>query len=360
MKLKNYLRIGLFLSGFLLLNHFLGDWFVAWSRAESKDGITIRDFEAVQGELSFVVLGDSHPKEGFMAAKIPHGYNFSSSAESYIVTYYKLKYYFERGDFHPDVALVPIDLHNFSSVRLDVLLSKDPAYWKQYVNYLQYGWETNQLQTMPETFLQSRFALLGGLDVCLEEIFNPSQLTLVAGFMSSEGKFSENSLDIREERIQRKVDSQFKGYDYMDETLVMYFLRVIDLLEEYDVTPVLVYYPITEGYFEGASLYVPVEDHIANVQDLLEEDPSVVLLDYHDLYFHHLEYFSDPDHLNIWGAEIFTEQVIEDLENINLLTVEEVGGKSEVLFAESGRKLTKQIDCLTGVFPAISFMKDLV
>lgn len=325
MSRRDFLKLFIFILIFLGINKGTGDLFVSWSRSKTKDGITIREFELVQDTVKVVILGDSHSKEGVMASNIDAGYNLSSSAESYIATYYKMKYYLEQGHFHPEIAVLPIDLHSFSSLGESRLYSKDPAFWDKYVSYIDFEWKANTYQALPLLMTEAKFGILGGLDVLASEIEKKSTPTLVAGYFPSEKRFSEYSMDTRIERTDLRVEYQFSDYDYMDGVMVDYFWLLLDLLNTYGVKTVLVFFPITEYYYERVSDYLPVEDHITMVKSLLTEYPSVKIFDYHDLFFGHLEYFSDADHLNVYGAEIFTQKLIEDLTAVGVQPVASMG-----------------------------------
>jgi hypothetical protein len=268
------------------------------------------------------ILGDSHPQKSVMAGKIDGGYNLSTSAESYIFTYFKVKYYIAQDNFHPSVAVIPIDLHSFSSFRLTRVESQDPAFWSRYVDYLEYGWETRTLESLFPTMIKAEFALLGGLDVIMGLFWpldNPDSEPLIAGYLPQEDDFSAFTLDERLDRAEERVVFHFSGYTYMEEILVEYFLRLVELLDSHGVKVVLVYYPVTEYYHDLAGEYNPVNEHLATVEYLVADLQPELILDYHNLFFGQPEYFSDSDHLNVRGAEIFTDLLQEEIANAGLL-----------------------------------------
>jgi hypothetical protein len=104
----------------------------------------------------------------------------------------------------------------------------------------------------------------------------------------------------------------------MDSLMVAYFYRLVELLDAYNVRVALVWYPVTEYYYEAMGEYIPVEDHLAAVENILEDQQVGLILDYHDMFIAQPEYFSDSDHLNVNGAEILTDLLVEDLTEAGL------------------------------------------
>ena len=317
MKPRDFFRIAGFILIFLVINKILVARFVPWSRAPYEYEITRRGFEEVQDEIEVIILGDSHPQKSVMAEKIDNGYNFASSAESYIFTYYKLQHYLENGTFQPSVAVVPIDMHSFSSFRLRRAESQDPAFWTQYVDYLEVGKESGAFWAFFKNRLLAEFGLIGGFDSSLALSHPPeppAASKMTAGYLKAKEDFSAAPLEERLARTEERAAFHFSGYSYMEETLVDYFLRLLDLLESHGVQVVLVWYPVTEGYYEQAARYIPADSHLEAVRELIADRARLPVYDYHDLFWEHPGYFSDSDHLNGMGAEVFTEVLIQDLE----------------------------------------------
>lgn len=325
MKPRDFFRFTAFILLFLLVNKILTAWFVPWSRAPYEYETTRRGFESVQQDLSVVILGDSHPQKDFMAEKLHRGYNFASSAESYIFTYYKIRHYLEEGPFQPSLAVVPIDMHSFSSFRLTRALTQDPAFWNRYVDYLEVGRESGLFWPYFSNRILGEFALIGGLDAAAAVLWPtepPTATVMTAGYLRTEEDFSGSSEDERWARAEERAAFHFSGYTYNEATLVTYFYRLLDLLESHGVEVVLVWYPVSEEYYLESSSYIPAESHLESVKSLLSDHSPALVLDYHDLFFGRPELFSDSDHLNARGAETLTNQFIQDLEGAGLLSFE--------------------------------------
>ena len=324
MKSRNFLRIVIFIVGLFLIGQLVGRQFVRWSRADINYSITHSEFVAMQDKVWMVVLGDSHPQKGVKTPDIPGAYTLATSSESYPFTYYIMKYYLEEMDFHPKVAVLTIDPNGFISSRMNGIKRRDPAFWDFYVNYLEIDATTEEFADYLPTIVEAKLSFLGGWDVTMNQLWPlESQVSdyQELGFISLESRMSDMAeWKIRQDGIAR-ADKHFDG-KYLDEALVTYFLKLIDLLQAHDVDVVLVWYPMSDGYYEGMNQYLSGEEHLSKVEELLGDRQVDLILDYHDFFFGQPEYFADPDHLNKWGAAIFTEDLYANLIEAGLVPPE--------------------------------------
>lgn len=321
MNRKDFSRIVLFIAIFVLVELSLNALFVKWSRTRLGYKKTRTSFEMVQDQVSIVIIGDSHPEYAVQPYQFENGYNFATAAENYFLQYYKMKHYLDGGEFHPDIVVVPIDPHLFLSSQLDKVGGHDPAFWIEYVDYIDLGHQTGTLQNQLVTILKARFSLAGGLRVLKMVLWQDREreaVPKISGFDPWERDFSSLSeKDQKQESINRAT-FQFRRHQYLDENAILYFCKLIDLLEEKDSQVVLVWYPTTGTYLESVENYIDVDAHLDHVKALLSDHPSVLLLDYHDLLPDHLEYYADPDHLNGLGSEKFTQILVDDLMDVGL------------------------------------------
>lgn len=227
-----------------------------------------------------------------------------------------MKYYLKEKDFKPDVAVVEIDPIGFMGGQINALSMRDPAYWDRYVNYLAIDANTEGVGDLIPTYIQAKISLLGSWDVVLERFWPIEKLApepLEFGFVP----LKRTLVDLNEQKFERagtqRAEAHFSEGNYLDETMVTYFLKLIDLLQAHDVRVILVWYPMTKPYYDGMERYVPGEEHINSVEALLGERQVDLILDYHDAYYGQPEYFADPDHLNLWGAEVLTQSILEEL-----------------------------------------------
>lgn len=324
MKRQDFLRMVVFILGFFLLNSSLSSMFYDWSRQSYDYEISRREFESVTEHVSVAILGDSHALRSVMAEKIEGGYNFAFTAESYFQTFYKVKYYLEKGTFHPDVVVLPIDLHTFTSNRLPLIKKQDPSFWVRYMNYIELGRSTDTLPQQISTLMQAYLPLSGGLETFGEVLWKKPYedlLPLASGFSGWTTDFSKYRRKKQVERSEVYAKLHLDAAVYISEDVVDYFYRLLDLLEANDIQVVLVWYPITDTYYEAAREYIQPDLHLEAVRALLVDARPALILDYHDIFDGRPHFFKDPDHVNIYGAEVVTDLLVEDLTAAGLLPV---------------------------------------
>lgn len=317
MKKKFFLQLILFGLLFIPLNHLVTRSYIRYTRQPFVYESSRRTFEQVQDEISLLVSGDSHPLSDFDDTLVPGAYNFATKGEGIMLNYYKLRYYLLKKDFQPEVVVLPIDLNAFSSYRTSRFSNQDPAFWAQYVDFIEFGREQGRLRFFALKRVQAEFAYLGGVEEVLDVLLSPEPWEvdeMTMGFLPSYGDFSALSVEDQTKVATGRTADHFGGSNPYDPLLAAYFNRLLDLLADEQVQVVLVWYPTTEAYYQQAGSYFPVDEHFAEVQSLLGDRDNVLWLDYHTLFYDQLEYFRDSDHLNVEGAQVFTEQLIQDLE----------------------------------------------
>ena len=311
------LRIVFFIAIFLLINHVIMRAYIRYTRQPFVYEGNRRGFEAVMADTSFLVLGDSHTLNSVYTPWIPGSYNFSTNGESYIHTYYKMRHYLKSDQLDLDVVVMPVSFHTFSGMRVDEFLKLDPAFWDQYVDYIQMGIETDRLWPFLLERVKAEFAYIGGLEEIFEIFYKTNfwlSNRLRQGYLLYNDSFSDQTEEEMTDAAVGRARYHYKGYDYIDPLVVDYFNRLLDLLEAEGVQVVLVNFPTSSPYQEVAAEYLPIEDHMAQMEALVEGRENVLLLDYHDMFADRLDVFRDADHLNTSGAKILTQRLLADLQ----------------------------------------------
>jgi hypothetical protein len=79
----------------------------------------------------------------------------------------------------------------------------------------------------------------------------------------------------------------------------------------------MVRYPMTREFHEEEIKIVPEKKLFAEIASITSKYPVFKgLFDYHNIFFDHPEYFFDPDHLNVKGSDLFTEQFARDMKSL--------------------------------------------
>jgi len=101
---------------------------------------------------------------------------------------------------------------------------------------------------------------------------------------------------------------------YFDPAIRVYFEKIMQLCQSHDVKVILLRIPMSKEFNEEEAKIVPVDKLYREVEEIASRYPVYQeILDYHDLFEDHPEYFFDPDHLNIRGSDLFTTRLADDL-----------------------------------------------
>jgi hypothetical protein len=317
-KINFVLRFFLFAAIFLVINHWVTRAYVRFTRQPYVYEQTRKGFEAVIDQTNLLVLGDSHPLHAVNTTMIPGGYNFASSGESYILTYYKMRRYLKSPRLDLDVVILPISMHTFSGYRRSEVGSQDPAFWAQYMDYIEIGRKQDQLGDFLKVRLAAEFAYLGGLEEVFEVIYASQDWEvdrIDQGYLNSDQRLSDRSSQEIAETAASRAEFHYQGVEHIDPLVVEYFNRLLDLFEAQDVQLVFVWYPATAEYTDAAAQYFPVANHLSEINALLAGRQDPIILDYHEIFYGQYEWFADNDHLNTAGAEILTQLLLADLKD---------------------------------------------
>lgn len=268
----------------------------------------------LRNEIQILFLGDSHILLGIDPAQIENSFNYASGGENYIQTYYKLDNLIKKG-FIPEIAILPIDLHSFSSfrsVRFD-----NEWYWRKFINFYKLAYQERKLSLLNNE-INGIFSFKGkGLQL-LKPVDFSKLSEIQRGYTPSEANFSkaENRLKVAAERVK----SHLEGCDAIDGSLLLYFYKILDLAEEQNIKVVLIKYPLTEEYYSSVKKYIPnEEEYYRSALSQINNYNNIYIFDYQLLYSNRPELFKDSDHLNSAGAAEFSKLLNKSLTDNNLM-----------------------------------------
>jgi hypothetical protein len=277
-------------------------------------------FDLKKNSVSILVAGDSHPQRDIDPEFLPGSFVVATSGENITQTYYRLRYYLEREQLNIKLVILPLDLHSFSDFRADRF--QHIEYWKKYIDYRELGILKGEPLEFLNYRLRGEFTYINGVQDLIDFAENQNDgensNKLIDGYLPQSGKTLTESPDgeVLEERLQR----HFLNRQVLYPESVDYLLRIIELLRNHDVQLALVRFPVPEIYYNGAKDYIDVDAYYARIdQILLANGYTMPVLDYHDLFSRHMEYFYDIDHLNTAGAVEFTKILFKDLEKLGYL-----------------------------------------
>ena len=302
------LLIGVFSLSFFLLNLFY-------------KYIVLNETVLYRAELQFieqgldakpVFMGDSHSQADIDPALFDDSFNYASSAESYFFTFHKLNFLLNKSSKLESLVL-PIDLHTFSPRWANTV--SDYWFWSDYVSYQDLSEWKEDLSYLNFLFMKN-FPLLGNGNLFLENMLVDSR-EVVSGHVLDFSliDFAELDEEGRRDQAKFRVDKHFDHSEIVfNEDLHDYFVKTVDLALDSDIDLVLLKFPISREYFDylNANYIEDIELFEENLLSPIDLE-RVKILDYRNVFFENPEYFSDPDHLNERGIEVFMSLLKEDL-----------------------------------------------
>lgn len=270
--------------------------------------------------IRILVAGDSHSRTSFNPDFLENSFVLASGGENIIETYYRLAYWITNEHADIDVVLLPIDLHSFSSFRSERILQ--PHFWRKYIDFIELSAVTGKPLDYLPIRLAGEFSYLDGVDETIEVYKYSKGLIhfseLLDGYVAVKSVPEYKFFPVVQ--VQDRLEIHFLDHDIFDEQLATYFLKTINMLAANDIMIVLVRYPVSRQYYTMAGKMVDIPAYDRQIEQLIEGNGiSVTVLDYHDLFWEDARYFTNPDHLNTKGAEVFTRILKTDLERLGLL-----------------------------------------
>ena len=267
-------------------------------------------------KINYALFGDSHARNGVNPGIIGSSFNFGTSAENYIETYYKLKKVIEIDNVKIETALFEVDPVTFSSLLTDKTRIFDDLYF--FHNFVPFAEVkrirgVSTLEMLKIYFSEVYFPAIGKGEDFINIFVTPKLTEVYLGWTKEYEDYT--SLDTKLIAL-KTYSKQFNNQEIISSISLEYFLKTLDLAKENNINIVFVKYPISKEYdevlvekgFDKDSYYKEI---FGEIEDKLGDNCRV--LDYYNLFFDHSEYFTNPDHLNYRGAEILSEKIKEDL-----------------------------------------------
>ena len=267
--------------------------------------------------ITYAFFGDSHFRDDINPGFINSSYNFATTAESFIETYYKLRRLVEKERISLNTLVIQLDLHSFSGAKSDDShLLTELWLFKEYIPYTTIAHLRNE--SVIAVFLKSWFPFIGNG----KEFFLPKPLTpLYLGWTNETGDFSQQD---KEEVAEIKYQKFFGGKEHIDRNSLVYFIKLLEYSAEHNLSLIFVKTPITQEYhnvlvahnISGDPYYDQFYTKIFTLINATIDTYTV--LDYYDDYSGQPHLYRDSNHFNFRGAEIFSKRLNKDLSSHSL------------------------------------------
>ena len=318
-KTRTILKITAFLAILALLHAGLREAYYVYITPQDDYLPRQKEFSEHPGAYDIVVWGDSHAMIAVQTKFLGNAANMSQLGEGYVIRYYKLRHNLRKNPGKITTLILPADLHSFSPAmggNYQVISSS------RYVNYADYMWHNGFSARALKNFIH--YYLFPYADL-IPELHKrlPRQQEERQSQRRQRIVRSLAETGVSQQQLQRVLRGHFgEQREWMSDTAFRYFQRMKALCQRNDIRVVFVRFPVSRLYFEAASEVVPVEEIDRFTQQLVDDWPGAILLDYRDLYFDRDDYFADLNHLNADGSKSFSLRVRDDLIRLGVLRAE--------------------------------------
>jgi len=295
-----FLFIGIFIVSFLFSS-------INYIYNKRVDKLTLNK------NISTLICGASHTMCALDDKIIPNSINMSLSAECYYYTYYSLRKILNN-DNNLKYILLGLSFSNFGE------------------NHDNRIYETKQIKNMyPRYFLiledREKLSLLKknptGLLKSIPFILKDTITTFLKPNKYINYPFwgyfhDRKNTNLSDTNIKAAIDRHYynPNSDLLQSfsTLQLeYLLKIIDLCSKKNIRLYLINTPVSDEYFSE----IPEEfiNHYYNIVKKLKSNRNVKILDYHN-YQLPKNCYGDADHLNSNGAKIFSEKIINEINDL--------------------------------------------
>lgn len=264
------------------------------------------DFKQKMKDTEVLILGDSHPEAAIMPERMESAkvYNFASSGESYIQTYYKLRKIIDK---MPQLRIVvlPFDPHSFSPKRETRFTNY--RYWSQYIDFFGSADLYRKRELQEEWLIREVVPYFNGKEKIIQSIKSHLENGLTPiedGYRPHTADFSYLDKKERKARAENMIKYQIGNSKPVSGILWRYFNMTIQLAKNKGIEVIIVSYPLTDEYLQSVN-------ERPNIKITNYPDPpgSLVYFDYSGFFKGKTNLFHDPNHLNNKGAKIFTQEL---------------------------------------------------
>ncbi|MFH1120811.1 MAG: hypothetical protein V1775_13390 [Bacteroidota bacterium] len=316
MKKKSVKRFILFAALIMLVNIAIDQSFKAFSVHNILNRRMDEQFAAYNDTLKFLALGNSHNCINTYILK--NSFNYGSPSENYIQSYYKLKHILEKIGKKPEYIILQADISTYGPKIADRY--EYNSYWINYIDYPELA-RIKGDRTILTKWLEGKFFSYTGnyKDVQLSILYRMKIRTLEMHNGYRPHRDYKNFADEPDKRklAWDKANLFLTKGVYLDNSIKVYFEKILQLCQTSKVRVILVRYPMTKEFNDEEMKIVPVDKLFSEIETIASGYPVYAgLFDYHCIFFNHPEYFFDPDHLNIKGSDLFTRQFARDMENL--------------------------------------------
>jgi hypothetical protein len=259
----------------------------------------------------FLFIGDSHFQNGINPAYIPGSFNLATSAENYILNYYRIKHLLQHTSYKPTHIFLSVGLHSFSGLNEELLIERqlDDIYWSQFVDFKEL-WQISGNAAYLKLYLKSNLFSYGGKYSTVGKLLGniqPYQEACKGFISSSDVILNQPNWAVN---ARHRVWYQLKSAPLISNTMLVYFNKIKELCKQYNIRLIFVKMPLSGPYIEQLKSIDLDQEAFWKAIGISDG----VVLDFQTTFENQPVYFSDADHLNETGAGVLSTKILKIME----------------------------------------------
>jgi hypothetical protein len=255
-------------------------------------------FAQENNEVEYFFVGDSHVKQAIIENEIPNSYNFAVGGETFVESYYRLKDLIDSNQLNIKNIMLQTDVHVF--FKKNESLFEENLYFEKFLTLKEMSVINNKNLISMYIYRYSPIIGLGNM------------ILRVYGNI-----FDEDTIILDDVELDMKIT--YFQTDHINSNEIEYYFKIISLAETNNIPIILIQYPVAKKYHEELiKQNIPYRtEYFPYILSLLDsKNKDLPLLDYYDYFFENPNYFIDSGHLKLKPAKIFSEKVLDDLQEI--------------------------------------------
>lgn len=246
----------------------------------------------INQNITIIVCGDSHIQAGINDSILDNSTNIALASQQYIYTYIVLRTLLATNP-HINSVILGYSCHNLSSYREEMDVLKEASQYSKYSLIID---NATSLLIFDYNIINICINMLQTVMTNIEYCFS-EKYPYIGKYYNSYG--NNVSIEGLEETLNRHYFSNTGTCYIISRRQIHYLLEIVVLCSDMGVDLYLLNMPVTTQYYEAIpEKYIQQYYAIANWL-------NVPLFDYHRYQLPDTCY-GDVDHLNSYGAEIFT------------------------------------------------------
>lgn len=309
-------KLGAFIILVLVVNTALNvvynHWMYYFRLSRNQDA----QFEAYSDTLKYLMLGNSHDRVN--PAILGNGFSYMTPKESYIQTYYKLKYILEKTSKKPENIFLSIDPVNFSP-RAEKEVSFD-GYWRKYLDYYELAMENHDPGYFMNWFTGNFCSYVGNYKYAYMSLlfFNVDLQKLKNGYIPARN-YKNFAKEPDREALGFEIATVYLS-SYAKKSVIgeaKYYCKILALCKQYHIHLILLRMPMTDEYLKYARKMVDLDNLDREIIDVTRNNcDDYQVFDFRNEFHGKPEYFFNADHVNPAGVNIISMKIKEEIGKI--------------------------------------------